>query len=1247
MLKVSCSNGHRLNVPAQHAGKKVKCPKCGDVVRLPELEPEPELEIAAEDDWDLFSSETTDPDPGSEEDDGFSHDGDEVASALPPRSKSVNRASRKQIDAPEVAPGASLGKRKTSIIAAGSVAGLLVLGLVVWMILNSGSEETASTQPNDVAGPSSVSPQVSPVPEPESSAPEMPVAQPSQQVPNSVATANVAPIVNAAEPVPAVDGAKSDTAATTATAKDTRSEEGTPGRKATAGIPSNIREPETHNLVFDERFILKFKVAPIKLEFAYVKAGEPPPTAPTAWTTVDDKLMEIDDVVGTFSLRASMMENQNVLFLDPEKAAAFRARAVPFPIRVGSEAMQVIAVDQYKGMFELKRDSPIAHSVSEKLVVLKMGAENLPINQGRPFLQNEVEMHWFPPSKLAGGGTIFVRYIDPREKKPAGFGWRVLIANGPTIARLNRQQRATEDDGLKPLTAPIWKYAEAPIPPLPPSETAAIKFANIEIAELAAKLRRSHAGFGVRFEQSAEERRLLFQTIGSAPQKNESIVIPPGAGVQIPELENRNANAEVLSLQTETIALEGEPLVSSDEQGRLRSQVITGVIDLADLENESERTGHFLGRKWRPKILSAENGRIVFTVGFNDKLTRINLDTLKQESRVQLPSTCEAICLCSEGLVVLCRTPDSPNEFLSYDSGWIKLNIPGWRLVDIAEKSGRGGSSSRLYLLNPETLEVRKSYHFRGLCVAGHVNLPTIYVGDEIQISVINMASATLTDVIPVRQNSPPTSSLPGAEQNSKDIALPGDYQLSCDADGATLLAIGTNHGIVDRLAAGIYRFRIGNGTAELQDSLKGMAFEDTPWCVSPDGNLLSFQVKPTRESFITSTDSFSQMMPNVVSTMPLGIVRAMDPDSKAYLAVFNRSGVLPGYTLWLSQGRKTFEVEIFGAPPSDLSSLGQGRFLLTTESKTHLVQVNAKAEFWPFEASLALEVPELPVPGKVTIPEAPLKPSSNLRKGRIEFDLPGLEFLTWSPSGDAYFLTYLKATVEPTVWDSVIYRMDAKSNTETHQWTFPAGGGFSFGQVSASGLLVWDRDTYDFLLLSFNDLSQLWRIDCHRHGYISASPHHSILVGSKDGYDIMVIDAETRSVIARDGFLNQRIPELPWHSFNVRASDDPDVILLESKEEAREVKVSNGRLELVSEKVIPKADVERLRRPGFTPEGYRFELDSGSIVMVSPEGTRKRMDLLDNASQIWPHPIFRNRIAMMSDEVNKDREVVIEEFTP
>lgn len=1232
MLRISCPNGHRLSAAAEHAGKKVKCPKCGVVVRLPQ----PEIETFPEEEWDLSGAEATDNGSSSDEGYGSWRDSNEEAPALPPRSKSVNRPARKETVAP--APTAELptGHRRKYLIPAACGAGLLAVVLMVWFFIFSGGEENSSDQPTLASSTPVVKPQVPAASGSNTAAPPGPLLKPTLPEPGSVAAAeNTAPMLKAAEPVPDRELSKSNVPATDTPAIDDSANTGSTASDASASIPWNIRPPETHNLAFDERFILHFKRAPGKLQFAYAKEGQPAPTSKSDWTKVSDQLTASDDVESTLPLQASMMKNQNVVILASEKFAALNGKTVPFPIRIGSEVMQVVSVDDFKGVIEVKRTSPVAHSVSEPVEVLKAGATSVATNQGRPFLQNEVEMHWFPPKDLAGGGTIFVRYVDPREKKQVGFGWRVLIADGDTIARLNREQRGPEDDGLKPLTAPIWKYTGSPIPPLPPSEKAAIKNANADIAVVIAKLRRSKKFFGIRFEQdSADKRRILIRSSDSASPVNEELVIPPGAGVELTELDIKKAKVEIVPVKTESVSLDGEPLVSNDEQGRLRTQIITGIIDHADLENESEAPAYSHGRSRRPEILPAENGRIVFTVGFDDKLTRTNLETLKQESRVQLPSTCEAICLCSEGLVVLCRVPDSPNEFV--------LNDANWKMVDFGAGKAQRSSSSYLYLLDPESLKVKKSYLFRGHCVAGNADAPTIYVGDATQISAINMESATLTEAISVWPRTPPFATPPATEENSREIRLLGDYQLCCDVDGATLLAIGTSPGSADPHAAGMYRFRIGNGTAEFQESLKGVALQDSPWCVSRDGNLLSFRVTATGASFITSTDSLSQMMPNVVATMPLGIVSAMDPDSRAYLSAFKRSDLLTGYRLWLSQGRKSFEVDIGEAMPTELRSLGQGRFLLTTDSNAHLVHVNAKAEYWPFEADLAFETPELSIEGTVVVPEAPLKPSDKLPKGRIEFDPPGLEFLTWSPSGDAYFLNYRKATDDPRVFLSIIHRMDAATNIETHRWTLPGGAVFNTYQVSASGLLVSEHGTNDFLLLSFNDLSLLWRINCDRLGYLSASPQHSIVVGSKDGFGIMVCDVGAQTVVARDGLLNHRIPELPWKQFSVRASNDPDVIFLASREEYRELRVNNGLLELASETVIPKADVERITRRGFRPDGYSFELDSSSIVMISPEGTRKRLNILDDATRIWPHPISRNRIALESQ-----RKVIIVEFQP
>jgi len=49
MIKFRCQYcDKKIGVPDEYAGKRVKCPRCASAIVVPELEPDPEVEVATE-----------------------------------------------------------------------------------------------------------------------------------------------------------------------------------------------------------------------------------------------------------------------------------------------------------------------------------------------------------------------------------------------------------------------------------------------------------------------------------------------------------------------------------------------------------------------------------------------------------------------------------------------------------------------------------------------------------------------------------------------------------------------------------------------------------------------------------------------------------------------------------------------------------------------------------------------------------------------------------------------------------------------------------------------------------------------------------------------------------------------------------------------------------------------------------------------------------------------------------------------
>lgn len=197
---VRCPNGHKLSVGAKLAGKRVKCPKCGAVVRIPELsdfdpdeskqsasvQPPPKPGPSVQPPEDLFGSSDSESDSWDEEffDDSEAGDegawGDEEwddvpeAPALPPRPnrKKTKRAAPKPV--PPQKPSTAL---VASLVGGGAVFGFLFVCLLGWMLFGGSSDEPNVVDSAQISGPEGAAGQTEASTDPEALT-NVPVVQP-------------------------------------------------------------------------------------------------------------------------------------------------------------------------------------------------------------------------------------------------------------------------------------------------------------------------------------------------------------------------------------------------------------------------------------------------------------------------------------------------------------------------------------------------------------------------------------------------------------------------------------------------------------------------------------------------------------------------------------------------------------------------------------------------------------------------------------------------------------------------------------------------------------------------------------------------------------------------------------------------------------------------------------------------------------------------------------------------------------
>lgn len=198
-ISVLCPNGHKLSAKEKLAGKKIKCPKCGAVVRIPEPEPhEPEPVIAetepeTEEDRDEHSGSTAEDPYGFGEEfgdsDSWAADEEEMGDPYSNKPKTPKRAApaRDRTDKPAKGkkPDAKSNKKLMLAVAGGgSLLGLPLVGFLGWIIFGGSDEVAAPNEPAPVADvrEPAVPEVIAQIPPPDEPSPAAPMGTPPAAV---------------------------------------------------------------------------------------------------------------------------------------------------------------------------------------------------------------------------------------------------------------------------------------------------------------------------------------------------------------------------------------------------------------------------------------------------------------------------------------------------------------------------------------------------------------------------------------------------------------------------------------------------------------------------------------------------------------------------------------------------------------------------------------------------------------------------------------------------------------------------------------------------------------------------------------------------------------------------------------------------------------------------------------------------------------------------------------------------------
>lgn len=1185
MPRITCPNGHKLQLRDDLAGKKIKCPRCGAVVAVPKpevIESEPEESIApdwssnSESDWD----ESGDWNSLSESDPwGASEEGRK----LPPRQGAVRTQPRAAEDRSQ--PSES-GNRKFVFVGLGAAAALLT-GILVF-VFSSGGEREAEQAAAEV-------PQVVP-----------PVAEPTANGQSN--TAMVPPAVSpttASEPPTAPNAGASQPSENSASAV---SEKPKPPAFVDATV-NDIAEPDSHLLVIDQRFQIRLDQKPTSLKFFLAKRGQDPPSSLAEWIAVSSLETNEDSNQRDLTFAAAMTKTQTVLILTDDSFAKLKTLTLPVTLQIGSEVLQVVALDDFKEIAEVRRSSGIYHNVSEPIRILPQGEETPSMtNNGIPFLE-ETALTWFPDTQSAGEGTIYLHWNSPAKREPIRFRWDVTIADAGSIQQMVRDAAGPESNELAPLPGESWSW-NVPASGLPVTDESKVKAGNKDIEKDFRKIsQKSPMRILAKFAPTQDGGRTIIVGADDGSM-SESISVPAGAGVPLLSADEAKWKSLVVKVDPPELSPTGV-LESTDEGRALRVQWLNGFPAAGETRLDAMTLEANPGIREFQCVTSAD-GKTLYLLGAS-MLMVIDNSAKKPVLAVRFKVKCLDVALCSEGVLVA-TWEDIQSQSVPVDSVVLR---PHRTATDI--------SSHGLYVLDPRTLKVKKVYGLPIETLASHENSSTVFAGSNSTIFALDLKQELVTDVVPV-------STLERDATGSGHV-IDGQFQLTCDSEQKTLVAV---HESSSRGQYAI--FQSGNGTLRFVRKSDNRSSLRSQVAVASDASLMCYSPnQDPRRHFIVpgSEGSLVPSMPSISSPFPA----VVEPASHSLWSVTRPEGVTVKPELVVTQGRSTHKLPL-EKRPRQMERLGANRVLLIMDDKLGLAELQSKVDFWPFEVNLRNEVPAIKVAGSSDPSIKPLATTDQKEKG-LRVESVTTSFVGWTPSGDAAILMEVDSSSSASRLTTRLRRLELATRKETHNWTINTGRVVNRCEATGAGLLFFDANDRRYTLLNYQDLAPVWTIDSMLAGGLTGHREHSTLVGMSNG--VIVMDGLTRRIVARSGAMNlaQAFESEIWNG-HIRPTNDPAVVavcqtapVVDLAEQYRLFQVRAGNLLVpTNESMDKKTLIENLSRVP-APAGYTYLLRGGSndgrLEITDPNGKTITAPF-GNVSAFAPHPVDPQSYAVVSD---------------